>query len=244
MKTAAIITGATGGIGMALQAAFRDADYRVVATDRVAGSEQDGFVDIDLDRLCADDEYRRGSIATLRSALDGAPLSALVNNAAVQILGATEALTVADWRSTLHVNVMAPFLLAQAFLPELSTSRGAVINIGSIHGRLTKRGFVAYATSKAALGGLTRALAVDLGPRVRVNAIAPAATATAMLEAGFEGKPDQRAALDQAHPVARIATPEEVAHLAVFLCSPQAAFISGAVMDIDGGIGGRLHDPD
>jgi NAD(P)-dependent dehydrogenase (short-subunit alcohol dehydrogenase family) len=86
-------------------------------------------------------------------------------------------------------------------------------------------------------------MAVDLGPRVRINAISPAATATPMLLAGFEGKSAELDELAKKHPLERIAQPWEVAKTALFLASPDAAFISGATLNIDGGIGGRLHDP-
>ena len=256
MGKVALITGAAGGIGAALTQAFKDVGYRVVATDvAVKNGPDDGeamaialtngdFVPVDLDRLSADAEYRRDSLAALRRAVGEDDLSVLVNNAAVQHLGGLDAVTVDTWQSTLNVNLTAPLLLSQAFVSNLEAAAGSIVNISSIHRRLTKRGFVAYATSKAALAGLTRALAVDLGGRVRVNAIAPAATATPMLEAGFVARPELRAALDDAHPVGRIARPDEVARLAVFLASPEAGFMSGAVVDLDGAVGARLHDPD
>jgi NAD(P)-dependent dehydrogenase (short-subunit alcohol dehydrogenase family) len=125
----------------------------------------------------------------------------------------------------------------------LEKAKGSVVNIASIHAVATKPGFVCYATSKAALVGMTRALAVDLGPRVRINAINPAATATPMLLAGFEGKAKQFEELSKMHPLERIAQPWEVAKTAIYLASDDASFITGSVLHIDGGIGGRLHDP-
>lgn len=244
MKTA-IVTGAAGGIGRALCHAFRSEHYRVITTDRVKpNADVDVTVVANLDRVCLEPAYRDAVVSDLRDALGVETLDVLVNNAAVQVLGGADTLTAEDWRATFSVNVVAPFLLTQAFLPELEAAHGTVINVGSIHERLTKRGFVAYATSKSALAGMTRALAVDLGSRVRVNAVAPAATATPMLEAGFAGKPAARAELDRAHPLGRIATPAEVAHVVTFLASERASFVSGAVVSLDGGIGARLHDPD
>ena len=171
------------------------------------------------------------------------PLRCLVNNAAVQRLGATDAVTTEDWDLSLGINLVAPFLLAQAFLPELEANQGSVVNIASIHAQLTKPGFVVYATTKAALAGMTRALAVDLGSRVRVNAICPAAIATPMLEAGFAGRPDARRQLDEFHPAGHIGQPAEVARLAVFLARPDCPFLTGSCLTLDGAICGRLHDP-
>jgi NAD(P)-dependent dehydrogenase (short-subunit alcohol dehydrogenase family) len=122
-------------------------------------------------------------------------------------------------------------------------AKGCVINISSIHARLTKPNFVAYATSKAALSGMTRAMAVDLGGRVRVNAIEPAAISTDMLKAGFKDHPEQYAALEQCHPLGRIGTPEEVAALALSIVDGELRFLHGACVGMDGGISARLHDP-
>ena len=135
------------------------------------------------------------------------------------------------------------FLLIQGLLPELQQVEGSVVNIASIHATNTKPEFVCYATSKTALIGLTRSLAIDLGNKVRINAICPAATATPMLMAGFKGKGGEFQQLSQMHPLERIAQPEEVARVGLFLASPQASFITGASLKVDGGIGVRLHDP-
>jgi NAD(P)-dependent dehydrogenase (short-subunit alcohol dehydrogenase family) len=119
-----------------------------------------------------------------------------------------------------------------------------VVNIGSIHSALTKPRFTCYATSKAALGGLTRSLAVELGGTVRVNELNPAATDTPMLRAGFEGKPGAFERLAAVHPAGRIAAPDEVARAALFLTSDAASFINGESLRVDGGVGVRLHDPE
>ena len=149
-----------------------------------------------------------------------------------------------DWHDTLDVNLLAPFLLTQALLNNLERGNGSVVNISSVHARATKPGFVCYATSKAALAGLTRALAVDLGSRVRVNSINPAAVITPMLLEGFKGRDDQYAELAKMHPLGRIAEPSEIAQMAVFLASNKASFISGTAFNVDGGILSRLHDPE
>ena len=123
-------------------------------------------------------------------------------------------------------------------------TRGGVVNIGSIHARTTKPGFVSYATSKAALIGLTQALAVDLGSKgVRVNVVQPAATQTDMLMRGLDGHPEAYDRLAAYHPLERIADPGEIADAVMFLVSANASFITGAVLSVDGGIGVRLHDP-
>lgn len=244
LRPTALITGALGGIGQALCAVFRQAGYHVVATDRRAGScDCDVFIQRDILDLCGAAGAKAALLAEIRSNLPDRRLAVLVNNAAVQVLGGTSDVSLDDWDLTLHTNLVAPFFLVQALLPELEAARGSVVNIASIHAVATKPGFVAYATSKAALVGLTRTLAVDLGSRVRVNAINPAATATPMLMAGFEDNPAGFAALAKMHPLGRIAGPDEVARTALFLASDAASFITGSTLHVDGGIGARLHDP-
>ncbi len=241
---AAIITGAIGGIGQALCEEFTKAGYAVIATDRRVGQPVcHKFVQLDIRDLCRTDVERADIRTRLLAALDGQPLAALVNNAAVQVLGSTERVTVGDWQETLEINLLAPFFLAQVLLPELTSAGGSVVNIASVHAVATKPEFIAYSTSKAALVGLTRSMAVDLGARVRVNALLPAAVNTPMLAAGFAGNGAGLAALGAVHPLGRIAQTAEVAKTAVFLASEQASFISGAALLVDGGIAGRLHDP-
>ena len=243
-----IITGAHGGIGQALVKGFVDGGYGVVATDRVGDAPEElGAVDwvpADLIRFTEDEAYGETVLYAIRERLGGNELVALVNNAALQILGGVETLRRIEWRQTLDLNLVAPFLLTQSFLPELEAAGGCVVNIGSIHARLTKKDFVAYATSKAALAGLTRAMAVDLGPRVRVNAIEPAAIDTDMLRVGFEGKPEAFAQLAQCHPQQRLGQPEEVAKLALAMVGGGMNFLHGACVELDGGISARLFDPD
>lgn len=246
IKTA-LITGAVGGIGCSLVQVFHDAGYRVIATDlaeQPPPNSGDHYIPADLARFAQDEAYAGDIVKSFRAALNGAPLDVLINNAATQILGGADSLSRSDWNTTLDVNLLAPFLLTQALLPQLENAKGSVINIGSIHARLTKKNFVAYATSKAALAGMTRALAVDLGPRVRINAIEPAAIETAMLKAGFKGKPELYAQLEACHPQQRIGHPEEVARLALAIAEGGMNFMHGACIGLDGGIAGRLYDPD
>lgn len=243
MKTA-LITGALGGIGSSLCAEFQRAGYFVIGTDvREGKCACDAFLKVDIRQLYADEGARVKLAEDIRAITGKHGLKVLVNNAATQILNKTDDIKREDWDATLQTNLIAPFLLVQLFLSDLEKAKGSVVNIASIHSVATKPGFVCYATSKAALVGMTRALAVDLGPRVRVNAINPAATATPMLLAGFEGKSKEFDELAKKHPLERIAQPWEVAKTAIFLASEDAAFISGACLHIDGGIGGRLHDP-
>ena len=245
-RNAVLVTGALGGIGQAMCSEFQAAGYFVIATDRQDGEcACDAFLRVDIQELCSSTESRDKLFEEVASIVESneVRLHSLINNAAIQILNRTDDVTMDDWRTTLDTNLVAPFMLIQRFLPLLEASSGGVVNVASVHAVATKPEFVCYATSKSALVGLTRAMAVDLGPRLRLNAISPAATATPMLLAGFEGRPEALKELANMHPLERIAEPAEIAQTAVFLCSDNAKFITGSCWHVDGGIGARLHDP-
>jgi NAD(P)-dependent dehydrogenase (short-subunit alcohol dehydrogenase family) len=246
LKSTVLITGAAGGIGQALVRSFSDGGYDVVATDREpapADLRCLHYLECDLQAMVEDGQYAAGMIARIRDSLGGRPLQALINNAAVQILAPVEELDRSAWQATLCVNLLAPVFLTQALLPELETAGGTVLNISSIHARLTKKHFAAYATSKAALSGLTRAMAVELGDRVRINGIAPAAIETPMLRAGVADNETGFEQLNQLHPSGRIGRPDQLAAFALTIVRDASAFMNGAVFDFDGGISSVLADP-
>ena len=246
-KKWALVTGANGGIGKALVTCFAENGYSVVATDitdLTIHAQNITNLKIDLERIVLDEAYAENLQKEVIEITSGVGLTALVNNAAVQILGSIEEVSRKDWLESMNVNVSAPFFMTQLFLDSLKNNKGSVVNISSIHALQTKRNFVTYATSKGALSSLTRNMAVDIGNAVRINAIEPAAVSTDMLRAGFEGKEEQFKLLEAFHPIARIATPEEVAQLALFLCSEQSSFIHGACLNATGGIHGCLSDPE
>jgi len=241
-----LVTGANGGIGKALATCFADNGFSVIATDVTefkVTSPNIVNLNIDLEQIVLDEVYALSLLDEVNRITEGVGLTALVNNAAVQILGNVKEVTRADWAKSMNVNMSAPFFTTQLFLDSLMRNKGAVVNISSIHALQTKRNFVTYATSKGALSSLTRNMAVDLGNAVRINAIEPAAVSTDMLKAGFESNEEQFKLLEAFHPIARIASPEEIAQLALFLCSDHSSFIHGACINATGGIHGCLSDP-
>jgi len=240
-----LITGANGGIGQALCKEFSAAGYIVIGSDiQEQKCDCDHYFIMDLKLLVQDESYRKSTIDKMLSILEGKQLKGLVNNAATQLLDHLEDLKIEDFQATLNINVVAPLILIKTFLANLESANGSVVNIGSIHSKLTKARFVSYATSKSALSGLSQSLAIDLGNRVRVNTIEPAATVTDMLVSGFGEKKKGYDALKDYHPLKRLAYPDEIASAAVFLVSDKAGFISGSTISVDGGIGCRLHDPE
>jgi NAD(P)-dependent dehydrogenase (short-subunit alcohol dehydrogenase family) len=243
-KPNVLVTGAAGGIGEAICEVFSQAGYRVIGVDRLAVEAKPyEMLRFDIGKLGdKDDDSVEAFYAQIEECVGG-EMNALINNAAIQIIRPVENVTVSDWEKTLNTNLLASFWLTQRFLPLLRAARGSVVNIASIHATLTKPGFSMYATSKGALVSLTKALALELAPVIRVNAIIPAATDTPMLRSGFKENPEGFQRLAKYHPMERIARPQEVAQLALYLAGQQAGFITGSAMSIDGGIGACLHDP-
>lgn len=239
-----VVTGSNGGIGSAIARVLKDSGYFVIGVGRSPDQgRSDRYIRCDLDAFVREPSVREGFAGDVARLLDGRELAALVNNSAVQKLSPAPDMPLGDFVTTMNVNVTAAFALSQALLPMLERSGGSILNIGSIHARLTKPGFAAYATSKAALRGLTQALAVDCGDKVRVNLIEPAAISTDMLLAGFAGSREAFEELNACHPAGRIGQPEEIAELAAFMISGKCAFMNGSIVEVNGGIGARLHDP-
>jgi NAD(P)-dependent dehydrogenase (short-subunit alcohol dehydrogenase family) len=247
VKSCAVVTGAAGGIGMAICRRLSQAGIAVCGIDvrePESGAGVGRFLQADLGDLANSAESANSIVLEICTWLAGRSLGLLVNNAAVQCLGPTESLARPLWRRALDVNLLAPFFLIQGLLPELKRNRGCVVNISSVHARATKPGFVAYATTKAALSGLTRALAVDLGQQVAFYGIEPAAVQTEMLVQGFANSPGSLARLAACHPSGEIATPESLAELVHFLLASRIAGLQGSAIEFGGGISARLHDPD
>jgi len=246
-QAVALITGCNGGIGKVLCQEFAAAQYLVIGTDLHADQKIgcDLYLHCDLEELATNCEIQRSFRDSVQGFLDekSVILNAVINNAAYQSVESLGNLSVSDFNRTQQVNLVAPYALAHLFESLLRKTNGSIVNVGSVHSRLTKPGFCAYSTSKAALSGLTRALALEFAGEVTVNCILPAATATEMLVSGFKDNPAKYDELASYHPAGRIADPLEIARLALFLCSENTRFITGSDIPIDGGIGSRLHDP-
>ncbi|CAH0996740.1 NAD-dependent glycerol dehydrogenase [Emticicia aquatica] len=238
----AVITGVLGGIGNELAKKFREEGYFVYGLDvrNSATHEANELIVFDLNQFSKGEHYFQEWSKLFTEKLHR--VDVLINNAAVQLLGGIQNIKLGDWEETLRVNVTGPLLLSQLLLNQLEKSQGCIINIGSIHHQLTKPNFISYATSKSALIGLTKALAVDLQGRIRVNAISPAAIETAMLRAGFDNDENALDELRKIHPVQRIGYPSDVAKMALFLASDKSGFIHGANLTLDGGISSVLKD--
>lgn len=249
MSDCILVTGCSGGIGSAIVEDLIHAGWRVLGIDisdppqSLRQDESFIFIRYDLQSIGSCHQDIQTLFELVEDALQESGLYALINNAALQELKCFEELDLSDWHRTFGVNLFAPIQLSRVFLNLLAKSNGTIINISSVHSSLTKPHFSAYSTSKAALSSLTRSLAVELGDRIRVNAIEPAAISTSMLEAGFIGQHQKRLLLESYHPSKCIGEPSEISRTILFLLDHQNKFLNGCIIELTGGIHARLHDP-
>jgi len=236
----AIVTGANSGIGEAAAVALRQAGATVygIARRKDAVEEMRGKHP-DIKWLLADvtqPDQIRGAIES--AVKEAGRLDVLVNNAAVFAVGPLEAMTDAIVRAQLEVNVLGPTLATQAALPALKQSRGAILNLSSAAGHKPAPNAAHYAATKAAIESLTRSWALELAPHgVRVNAVAPGPTETPVF-GKVPGMPADalKEAFVKQVPLGRISTAAEVAHWMVAMSDPAVTFMTGAIVNVDGGM--------
>ena len=235
----ALITGGTRGIGLGIAQELVDRGARVVITARKQ-EELDKVVAELGDEVAAaargsaDDETHQAAAVALAIERFGR-LDHLVNNAAVNPqYGPLVDAELSAVRKVFEVNVTATLAwVQQAWRAWLKDNGGSILNVASVGGIRAGAPIGAYNASKAALIHLTRQLGVELGPTVRVNAIAPAVVKTTFAKALYEGREDDVA---QAYPLKRLGVPEDTAKAAAFLLSDDASWITGETLVVDGGV--------
>ncbi|MCF7699855.1 SDR family NAD(P)-dependent oxidoreductase [Loktanella sp. M215] len=220
---AAIVTGAASGIGLATAVALRQAGARVIGLDLQPGND---ILACDL----RDEVQIIAAVAQAQAHLGG--IDILVNNAGILREQRLAQLTSEHIDTMFAVNVRAAMLVAREVLPHLPDG-GRIINIVSELAYLGRAGGAVYAGTKAAMIGVTRSWARELGPRILVNAVAPGPTDTPLL--GFSALTDDEKAAETANPLGRIGQPEEVAAAVVFLAGPGATFFTGQCLGANGG---------
>jgi NAD(P)-dependent dehydrogenase (short-subunit alcohol dehydrogenase family) len=248
----AVITGAGAGIGRATALLFAEEGATVVIAEREATTGRDAAKEITQQGGLA--LFLQTDVSDLNSVtqMAGEAVAAygaihiLVNNAAVFVLRGIEA-TPEEWRQTLDVNVMGPALVAKAVVPAIrGAGGGAIVNLGSISSFIAQPNYVTYNTTKAAILGMTRCMAMDLAKdNIRVNTICPGVVWTQIVERQATAMGLDRAAAD-IHPdwagaqlIKRCADPREIAHAILFLASDEASFVTGAHLMVDGGYTAR-----
>jgi NAD(P)-dependent dehydrogenase (short-subunit alcohol dehydrogenase family) len=239
-----LVTGGTRGIGRGAVEAFLEAGARIAVNGRTAESTAAGIAALgDSERLFAapgDVATAAGCETVVDAAVDSlGGLDVLVNNAGIGKDGLIEDFDEAAWDEMVDVNLKGTFFCARAALAALRDSKGNIVNVASDDGLIGELGLTVYCASKGGVVNMTRAMALELAPNVRVNCVCPGYVDTDMVRRDGIEQADDPAAAEQAvinyAPLKRIATPREIATAIVYLASDDARFVTGAAFQIDGG---------
>ena len=239
----AVVTGAGRGLGAAMALAFAEAGADVVIAARTRSqleevAEQIGSTGRRAHVVVADLARPDDTAALADQAVEAfGKLDIVVNNVGGSMPAPLLNTSTKDLRDAFTFNVVTAHALTTAAVPLMLTHSGggSIINITSTMGRLAGRGFAAYGTAKAALAHYTRLSALDLAPRIRVNAIAPGSILTSALDI-VASNDDLRTPMEQATPLRRLGDPLDIAAAAVYLASPAGSYLTGKTLDVDGGI--------
>jgi NAD(P)-dependent dehydrogenase (short-subunit alcohol dehydrogenase family) len=247
----AIITGSAKGIGWGIAKVFVEQGAKVVVVD---WDDQEGQKTVDAFKksgaeaifVKCDVSNEDNVKSMIQAAIDKfGRIDILVNNAGIGIYKSVLDTSSSDWDKCLGVNLKGQFLCAKYAIPYMQkVGKGAIVNISSVHSFATVNGVAPYCASKGGVTSLTRNMAIDYGPTIRVNSIAPGWVLTPMIESIFDSYPDpagQRKSTEDRQVMKRIGRPEDVGEAAAFLASDEASFITGTQLFVDGGLTAQLE---
>ncbi|MBK7713641.1 MAG: SDR family oxidoreductase [Bacteroidales bacterium] len=245
-----VVTGAGSGIGRACAIEFALEGAKVIAADiNLEGADEtvnqikaaSGTAIAFKTDVSKPESVRQLVEFTIKTY---SRIDALINNAAIQVNKTIEDITFDEWNLQMSINVGGIFLCSKYFLPYLKQTKGNIVSMSSVNGYFVEPMCAGYCTTKAAIIGLTKAMAIDHGHEgVRVNCICPGYIDAGLAEGYFQSQPDPLKAREEAgklHALWRIGKPEEVGRVAVFLASDDASFMTGASVVVDGGFGSGL----
>jgi len=227
-----VVTGAASGIGRSVAELFLRAGARVAALDRHRPADLPGKA-LCLEADVTDPEAVERAVAAAASAWGG--LDGLVNAAGIANTDWADQVSLTDWQRVLDVNLTGSFIVCRACLPYLrAAGGGTIVNFASGQGLAPFKQRSAYAASKAGVISLTRSLAMEWAPQVRVNTVCPGAVDTPMVRAGYSPQV-LREQVGPRYALGRIGEPLEIALAALYLSSAESSFVTGIVLAVDGG---------
>lgn len=243
-----LVTGGASGIGAAivLDAASEGAKVSFCDLNVATGENYSKELDLKGMRVFFH-QADVGNFESVSSAFDAmvenfGPVTGVVNNAGVNAYFDPVAMTDEQWETFFNVDLKSVWHTAKCALPSMrAAKKGAIVNIASIHARMSSKGYFPYAAAKSGVIGLTRNLALDEGQYgIRTNAVSPGYTLTPLLESYFVLEPTKRAEALAVQPLGRMAHPSEIAKVVSFLLSDDASFVNGADWIVDGGLHSRF----
>jgi 2-keto-3-deoxy-L-fuconate dehydrogenase len=234
----ALVTGGASGIGEQTSRALTNAGASVIILDMNLAAAEKLAAELPGASAAQCDITNEAQVRETFTKFE--KLDILVNNAGIGLVGNCEETELADFQRLFRVNVEGMFLITRSALPLLIASHGSIVNIGSVAGLIGVKKRFAYCATKGAVVAATRQLAVDYPQQIRVNCVCPGTVDTPFVEGYIEKyhsheKEKVRAELNARQPIGRLGKPEEIAHMAVYLCSKEAEFVNGSVITIDGG---------
>ncbi|MBH8563064.1 glucose 1-dehydrogenase [Nostoc sp. CENA67] len=248
----AIVTGGSKGIGWGVATVFaqQGAKVSVVARDAKAGEQtaeeirdkggEAIFIPCDI----SNEEEVKAMVATTIDAFG--QIDILVNNAGVGVYKSVLDTTSEEWDRCLAIDLKGAFLCSKYTIPHMQAiGKGVIINMSSVHSHATVNSVAPYAASKGGMTALTRNMAIDYGPTIRVNAIAPGWVWTPLIENlfnSYDNPVHQRELVEKRQVMKRLGTPEDIGNAAAFLASDEASFITGTQLFVDGGLTSVLEE--
>ncbi len=247
----AIVTGGSKGIGWGVATVFSQEGAKVAV---VARNVQEGELTVEEIRqkggeaifVRCDVSNEENVKKMVQATLDTyGQIDILVNNAGVGVYKSVLETTSEEWDRCLDIDLKGVFLCSKYVIPHMQTAgKGAIINMSSVHSHATVNGAAPYAASKGGITALTRNMAIDYGPTIRVNTVSPGWVLTPLIKQLFSNYDDpaqQQRVVEQRQVMKRIGTPEDIGYAAAFLASEEASFITGTELFVDGGLTAQLE---
>ncbi|ARV57274.1 hypothetical protein BZZ01_00330 [Nostocales cyanobacterium HT-58-2] len=248
----AIVTGASKGIGWGIATVFAKEGAKVVVVARDARAGEPTAEEINskggeaIFIPCDVSNEEQVQAMVQKTADTYGQIDILVNNAGIGTYKSVLETTTEEWDRCLAVNLKSVFLCSKYAIPHMqAVGKGGIVNMSSVHAHATVNGVAPYVASKGGITALTRNMAIDYGPTIRVNSVAPGWVLTPLIQSifdSYDNPVEQLRMVEKRQVMKRIGTPEDVGYAVAFLASDEASFITGTELFVDGGMTAQLEE--